>query len=505
LEKTFGGCPRRRVKCPVMRWTLVSGFARMLLNFTVYGLLGAFVTALVAYILVLESRPDLSVWHLADLDEEFTTKSDISDFNQYLALEERLFAQLDELVYEKVPQGPENAINRYSRGSITDAGSWPVNWNRSFVLPTEDPAVGVVLLHGLSDSPYSMRALGEKLHKSGAWVLGLRIPGHGTAPSGLVEIRWQDMAAAVQLATRHVKESIGAKPLYLVGYSNGGALSVDYALSTLSDPSLPAPAGVVLLSPEIGVTAAAAFAVWQGRLGHLLGLDKLAWNSVLPEYDPYKYGSFAVNAGDLAHRITTHIQDQLDGLQGTGKLGNMPPLLAFQSSVDATVSPSALVENLFARLPSANHELVLFDINREVGTATLIKQDPRTVFRPMLEKLDRHFDLTVITNDRENSQRVVARKWVRGKEDYLEPDYLNDWPSDVFSLSHVALPFSPDDPIYGTSAASAGSVIHLGSIALRGEHGVLQVSGTDLLRLRWNPFFGYVQSRILNFMELSDP
>jgi len=41
-------------------------------------------------------------------------------------------------------------------------------------------------------------------------------------------------------------------------------------------------------------------------------------------------------------------------------------------------------------------------------------------------------------------------------------------------------------------------------MALRGENGVLQVSGTDLLRLRWNPFFDYVQSRILQFMELND-
>jgi len=64
---------------------------------------------------------------------------------------------------------------------------WPVNWNRSFVLPQEEPALGVLLLHGLSDSPYSLKALGERLNGQGAMVLGLRIPGHGTAPSGLVE------------------------------------------------------------------------------------------------------------------------------------------------------------------------------------------------------------------------------------------------------------------------------------------------------------------------------
>ena len=485
-----------------MRLTLLSNVARVLLNLFGYGLLGAFIAVLTAYVIFLQSRPDLSVWHLADLDEEYTHTSDVSDFDQYLALEKRLFAQLDELVYAEVPQGPENAINRYSRGSSTDSGSWPVNWNRSFVLPTDEPAVGVLLLHGLSDSPYSMRALGEKLHQAGAWVLGLRIPGHGTAPSGLIEIRWQDMAAAVRLAARHVKDAIGAKPFYLVGYSNGGALSVEYTLLTLNDASLPRPSGVVLLSPEIGVTAAAAFAVWQGRLGHLLGLEKLAWNSVLPEYDPYKYGSFAVNAGDLAHRITVHIQDQLDALQGTGKLDDMPPLLAFQSSVDATVSPRALVENLFARLPSANHELVLFDINRLLETESLFKQDPRTVFEPLLRKLDRHFDLTVVSNESGGTRRVVARKTVRGKEDPSAMTYLDQWPAEIYSLAHVALPFPPEDPIYGGPSATGGAGIHLGNMALRGEHGVLQVSAADMLRLRWNPFFDYVQSRTLKFMAL---
>ena len=487
-----------------MLLVIVTTGTRMLLRLLGYGLLGSVIVVLVVYVRLLESRPDLSVWHHADLDAEFTVDSDVSDFDQYLDLEDRLFAQLDELVYAKVPKGPRNIINRFSRGSLSDPSRWPINWNRSFVLHNDEPVVGVLLLHGLSDSPYSLRALGERLHSKGAWVLGLRIPGHGTAPSGLVEARWQDMAAAVKLAARHVQDTVGAKPFYVVGYSNGGALAVEYTLTSLDDISLPRPTGVVLLSPEIGVSAVAALAVWQGRLGHLLGLEKLAWNSVLPEYDPYKYGSFAVNAGDLAYRITKHIQEQLTALQSDGKLGNMPPILAFQSSVDATVSPQALVENLFARLPSANHELVLFDINRILEAEELLKHDPKTVFEPLLRSLDRHFNLTMVTNESEGSRRAVAHRWARGEEDSSAPAYLGEWPMGIFSLAHVALPFAPDDPVYGGPSAPETGGIQLGNLALRGEHGVLQVSGNDLLRLRWNPFFDYVQSRTLQFMRLGD-
>jgi len=482
----------------------LTGTASLILKFLAAGLVGVFITVLVVFVYVLDGRPDLSVWHLADLDEEFTTTSDVSDFNGYLALEDRLFEQLDALVSAEVPRGPENALNRYSRGSLSDPDRWPVNWNRSFELRQEEPNAGVLLLHGLSDSPYSMRALGELLHDHGAWVVGLRIPGHGTAPSGLVETRWQDMAAAVRLAARHVRESVGEKPFYLVGYSNGGALSVEYTLSTLDDASLPKPSGVVLLSPEIGIAGVAALAVWQGRLGHLLGLEKLAWNGLLPEYDPYKYGSFAVNAGDLAHRITVHIQDQLDGLQGGGKLEKLPPILAFQSSVDATVTASALVENLFARLPPGDHELVLFDINRNVESSTLIKQDPRMVFGPLLDKSDRGYLLTVVTNESPDTNRVVARTTAHGKEAYSAPVSLGEWPPGIYSLAHVALPFSPSDPVYGGPAAEDSPGIQLGDLALRGERGVLLVSGTDFSRLRWNPFFDYVESRVLRFTQLGD-
>ncbi len=159
-------------------------------------------------------------------------------------------------------------------------------------------------------------------------------------------------------------------------------------MSTLDDTDLPRVSGVILLSPEIGVSPAAALAVWQGRLGHLLGLDKLAWNALIPEYDPFKYGSFAVNAGDLAYRITAHIQQQLSALQAAGKLGDMPPILAFQSSVDATVTASALVANLFDRLPPAHHELVLFDINRRAEVGILSAAGPaRRYFNPCSKEM----------------------------------------------------------------------------------------------------------------------
>ncbi len=123
---------------------------------------------------------------------------------------------------------------------------------------------------------------------------------------------------------------------------------------------LPEVAGLALISPAIGVTPLAALAVWQARIGHLLGLDKLAWSDIRPEYDPYKYGSFAVNAGDQVYRLTVEVQSRLAALAAAGRLDRVPPIIAFQSMVDATVSTRALIQGLFARLHHGRHELVLF-------------------------------------------------------------------------------------------------------------------------------------------------
>ena len=496
--------PMIRITGARMRFKRLTGTALALCKYLAAAFAGCFLAALIALVYILDSRPDLSVWHLADLDEEFAADSGITDFTQYLALEERLFRQLDELVYDEVPVGPENATNRYSRGSLADPGRWPVNWNRSFQLQQDEPRAGILLLHGLSDSPYSMRELGETLYQQGATVLGLRIPGHGTAPSGLVETRWQDMAAAVKLAARHVRAEVGDKPLFLVGYSNGGALAMEYTLSTLDDSTLPKIAGVILLSPEIGISPVAALAVWQGRLGHLLGMEKLAWNGLLPEYDPYKYGSFAVNAGDVAYRITGRIQRQLTALQGTGKLETLPPILAFQSSVDATVTASALVAHLFDRLPAGPHELVLFDINRRAEIGTLLREDPKTVFEPLLKSSERGYDLTVVSNENPESNRVLARTVPAGKLSASATTSLGKWPRGIYSLSHVALPFSPADPLYGGPQAGESPGIQLGDMAPRGERGVLRIPGNDILRLRWNPFFDYVRARSIKFTALGD-
>jgi alpha-beta hydrolase superfamily lysophospholipase len=484
--------------------------SRRLIRILLSSLLGALVVIVVLLVLDLNRRSDLSVWHTTVLDQEFAADTGLKSFEEYLELEDRLFEQLDRQIYQKIEPQERSILNRYNRGSLADPGRWPTNWNRSFVLPVAKPKMGVLLLHGMSDSPYSLRSTGQLLHDRGAYVIGLRIPGHGQTPSGLLDVDWQDMAAAVRLAASELRDQSADSPMYIVGYSNGGALAVNYSLDTLVDSSLAPVDGLILMSPEIGVSKLAALAKWQERLGHLLGLEKLAWNSLLPEYDPFKYGSFALNAGKQAYLITMEIQKQLSKQAAAGTLVHMPPILAFQSVVDATVTAPALVHNLFERLPRIAldqnstsrtlHELVVFDINRFAAIQLLMKENPTAWIDQMRNDLDHKFQFTLVSNKERTNRHMVAASRMPGSPGVEVCDTGLQWPADVYSLSHVALPFPPEDPVYGGQEAGPSPGIDLGLMALRGERDVLQVSASAMLRLRFNPFHSYMEQRILSFV-----
>jgi alpha-beta hydrolase superfamily lysophospholipase len=269
-------------------------------------------TGAVVLLLGCSSQP-LEPWHTAALTEEYRAAraDEVRTFGDYLRLEDRLFVQLESKVYERTETGPGTVLMRYSRGSASDPQGRDPNWNRSFEWPAAAPVGGVLLLHGMSDSPYSLRALGEELNRRNYWVIGLRLPGHGTAPSGLLDVRWEDMAAAVQLAAEHLAQKVGQQPIHMVGYSTGAPLALDFTLNALYGRTGPVPASLVLVSPAIGISAAAAAASWKRRLAVLPGLDNLAWLNIEPEFDPYKYNSFTTNAGEQVHRLTRSVSSRI--------------------------------------------------------------------------------------------------------------------------------------------------------------------------------------------------
>ncbi len=484
---------------------MVIRIARRIVAALVSTALVLIVGAAAFYLHYLYSGPALGPWHRVQL-KDFTAPdaSAVSTLAAYRHLEDKLFAELLDKVYLHPGAAEMNRFNRYHAGSFSDPRTWPVDWNRSFHLqPSATPRGGVVLLHGLTDSPYSLRSIGEHLAARGLDVVGLRLPGHGTAPSGLLGFTIEDMEAAVRLAMRDMRSRLGpAAPLYLVGYSNGAALAVGYALSVLDGAQDPRPGGLVLISPAIGVSSLAAFGWIQAGLSRIPGFGRAAWQDVLLEFDPYKYASFSFHAAAETYRLTRSIERRTRAMAKNGPIRGFPPVLAFLSTVDATVRAQAVVDTLLGRLADEGHELVLFDVNRLASVQPLMVADPGPLTARLLELSQRSFGLTVVTNAGPQTLEVEERRAAAGSDRQQVRRLGLAWPSTVFSLSHIALPFPPDDPLYGSVGETLPGHVQLGRVEVRGENGVLAVPAWLLMRQRSNPFHAYELERIDGFLDL---
>ena len=467
-----------------------------------FSVTGFLVGVFAIYVYWLHGGPSLQHWHTELLPAEFNIakKDFIKTFDDYIKLEEKLFRQLNEEIYAGSETGPGFELSRYSPRSIADPRYRKPDWNRSFELETKSPIGGVLLLHGMSDSPYSLRALGQALSRRGYWVIGLRLPGHGTVPSALTIVTWEEMAVVVRLGIDRLVSRVGENAIHLVGFSTGAPLALNYALDVLDARSTTPLASLVLISPAIGISPLAALAMWQSRLAKLPGLNRLAWTQVLPEFDPYKYNSFTANAGAQVHRLTRSVAERIES-RAVAPIREFPPTLAFLSVVDATVSTEAVIDNLFDHLAPGQHELVLFDINRRSIKSVLVNSDPEPLTRRLMENGNLPFHLNLITNESSQSRSLISR-YKAPLEASVSTRRLNlAWPSGVVSLSHVALPFPPDDPIYGGPESSADNIIQLGLIDLKGERGLLEIPSDWLLRLRYNPFYDFLENRVIQWMD----
>jgi alpha-beta hydrolase superfamily lysophospholipase len=448
------------------------------------------------------SLPDLRPWHTERLEHEFHAGQTGGrfGFDDYMAQERALFEEVERLRVAHFDPALDTAASRYAPGGGLYAKRVAGDWNRSYRLEAA-PQKGVALLvHGLSDSPYSLRAIALALHGAGITVYGLRLPGHGTIPAGLDQVDWTDWLAAVALTVAQIRRDQPDAPFWYVGYSTGATLGLKHSVDAIDAGRLDLlPDRLFLLSPALGVSPFAPLANVQRLISRWGVAPKARWSNVGVEVDPYKYDSFAKNAGAQISALIARLQRDLVRLDRDGSIGRLPPVLSFQSIVDATVSTPELASRFYGLLRGGDSELVLFDLNRSAGLEALLTFSPKRVIAAFEAAPRRDYRLTVLHNQ-SGLRSLSERSWAPGA---AAPDrelpLTAIWPDDVFSLSHVALPFPPDDPLYGLGAArGADGLPGFGALAMRGETGALAMSPAAQLRLRSNPFFDLVRQRILD-------
>jgi alpha-beta hydrolase superfamily lysophospholipase len=464
---------------------------------------GAAATVLVALIagwIALAAHPlRPRPWHEFVPGEEFD--ADAADapvtLDEYLDREHLLFDELDRWIAEgandTAPQG------RFNPASPAFPQGFATNWNRSFVLDAERPLGAALVLHGLSDSPYSMVPVARVLNDAGYVVVGLRLPGHGTVPGALRETEWRDWRATVRLGVAGVAALAPGAPLVVVGYSNGAALALDYTVQAIDDPELPRPDRLIFMSPALAITRMAALASTLRRLGALPGLRRLIWSDMLPEYDPYKYNSFPINAAVQIRGLTQALEHGLERLERGGRMGELPPVLTLQSAVDTTVPAISSLRRLYGRLELPGSELVVFDVNRMAQLEILLRPEVNDLVDVLKGDKKYPFDVTLVTNVDPESRAVVAMHRAPGSTTWTEEALELAWPEGIFSLAHVAIPFPPDDPIYG-SEDWGDEFYPFGLFEPRGEPGMSAIPVALLMRLRYNPFFPYLEQRTHEFI-----
>ena len=424
---------------------------------------------------------------------------DKMDWSGWMAAEGHVFNEVKTEVSDRLEERDRTPDNRYFTASPVYPGHFAKDWNRSYVLMPDGPPRGaVVLLHGLTDSPYSLRHVARRYRELGYVAVAIRMPAHGTVPAALTDVEWEDWAAATRLAVREARRlSDGTTPLHMVGFSNGGALAMQYALDAIEDPRLPRPDRLILISPMIGITSFARFAGLAALPAILPAFAKAAWLGIVPEFNPFKYNSFPVNGARQSYRLTQALQQQIQRLSRDGRLSGLAPVLTFQLVMDFTVSTRAIITALYLQLPANGSELVLFDRNTNSKLGELLRPAADLALGRLLPAPPLQFRLTIVANRDPDTDGMVERITEPGETAARTSALQQTYPRNVFSLSHVALPFPTTDSLYGPDPDPAEDFgAHLGALAARGEVGVLLISPASLMRISWNPFFPYVMRRI---------
>ena len=104
-----------------------------------------------------------------------------------------------------------------------------------------DSAFGVVLLHGFTGNPWSMRGVADAMIAAGFHVELPLLPGHGTTVTDMYDTTWADWLGETERAITDIAQRTDRT--VVVGQSMGGTLALAAALDR---PEL---AGLVLINP----------------------------------------------------------------------------------------------------------------------------------------------------------------------------------------------------------------------------------------------------------------
>lgn len=185
---------------------------------------------------------------------------------------------------------------------------------------------GMLLIHGLYDSPYTMHDLEAYFQQKCFHTRSILLPGHGTRPASLLEIDFESWINIVNFAIRELAGEVDNN-VYVAGYSTGGALALNSAFENRLVK------GAFLFAPALKVNAGAVY--WLKKIG----LDWVPFHR-LADKDLMKYESLTLDSviavDSLAGRLRSNVENSKSRL-------TIPVFLAVAEN-DFTIKSDTAIE-----------------------------------------------------------------------------------------------------------------------------------------------------------------
>jgi esterase/lipase len=236
--------------------------------------------------------------------------------------------------------------------SLRNSGNSPY-----ILLPKQTPKATVVLFHGLSDSPFFMRSIGEFLQTKGYVVIAPLTPGHGKkeADADMQDDQLQDRWVSHTQDVMNFASSFDL-PVVIGGFSTGGALASHYTLNNPDSVS-----ALLLFSGALELSGAAE------AMSKVWGMKSLAkWLDGEYEADgphPHKYPSVATYTALVLMDVIKEIRELLD------EKSISKPIFAAHSMADNTTLFEG-IENLTGAV-DGNHTIFKIDESYDLCHADL--------------------------------------------------------------------------------------------------------------------------------------
>lgn len=185
--------------------------------------------------------------------------------------------------------------------------------------------LGVVLCHGFTGSPYSLRGFAEHLTGAGFQVHLPLLPGHGTSWRDLNRTRWQDWYATVDRAYAALRRECDT--VFVAGLSMGGGLAL-----RLAEEHGAGVRGVVLVNPSL-TTADKRFLALPVLSRILPSLNGITDDIAKPGVTEHGYDRVPLRALVSMTELWATVQRDLAKVD--------QPILLFRSATDHVVDPTS--------------------------------------------------------------------------------------------------------------------------------------------------------------------